>query len=202
YVPDLARGALNKRFLRGVFNGWQMSGITTFQTGTPIPIRFAGDLAQASVARGWFGTDAFNNMGFNTGAIAPVYVKNPTASNDKKIGDKILDINSIGIPAFGQTGPGELPFYARYPSRSNFDVSFFKNFKISDSKSFQFRTGLFNIFNQAYPTKLDYANLNNPNLTDVYLQLNTVCNVKVTVPNGIGGTTSVCDPTQGFHFDD
>jgi hypothetical protein len=88
----------------------------------------------------------------------------------------------------------------RFPSRSNFDVSFFKNFKISESKSLQFRSGFFNIFNQAYPTKFD---LTNPSNSDIYLTLRTVCNRRVNgVPNGSGGLRdNVCDPTGGFTYD-
>jgi len=112
-----------------------------------------------------------------------------------------VKINSIAIPSFSNTGPAQPPFYLRFPSRSNFDVSFFKNFKISESKSFQFRSGFFNIFNQAYPTRYDYTN---PSNSDIYLTLTTVCNRQVNgVPNGVGGTKdNVCDPQGGFHFND
>ena len=37
---------------------------------------------------------------------------------------------------------------------------------------------------------------------DIDLQLETACNARVNAPNGIGGTSSVCDPTQGFHYTD
>jgi hypothetical protein len=200
-LPDLARGAIDNKFMRGLLNGWQMSGITTFQSGTPVRLRFSGDIAQTDIARAWYGTDAFYNNGFNTGAIAPIFSKNPTVDNNKKTGERILDPAAISIPGFGQSGPYQSPFYLRFPSRSNFDVSFFKNFKISESKSFQFRSGFFNIFNQAYPTRLDPGNLSNPDNTDIYLQLNTTCNKHIDVPTGTGGTQNVCDPTGGFSFD-
>jgi hypothetical protein len=197
YIPDGARGALNNRFMRGLLNGWQMSGITTFQSGTPLRLRFSGNIADADAARAWYGTDAFIINGNNTGAITPIFSKNPSIDT-KKLGDKILDINSIAIPAFGQSGPFQPPIYLRFPSRSNFDISFFKNFKISESKSFQFRSGFFNIFNQAYPTRFDVGN---PSNSDIHLRLEANCNVTVAgVPNGTGGTSDVCDPTQGFTF--
>jgi hypothetical protein len=184
--------------LRGVFNGWQMSGITTFQSGTPIRLRFSGDIASSDMARAWYGTDAFYINGNNTGAIAPVYVKNPSTGT-KELGERILDISAIGIPGFGASGPYQTPFYMRFPSRSNFDVSFFKNFKISESKTIQFRSGFFNIFNQAYPTRVDVGT---PSNSDIFLRLEANCNVKVSgVPDGKGGTVdNVCDPTKGFSF--
>jgi Carboxypeptidase regulatory-like domain/TonB-dependent Receptor Plug Domain len=209
YIPDLARGSFDKSVLRGILNGWQMSGITTFQSGTPIRLRFSGAIADADAARAWYGTDAYYINGNNTGAIAPIYLKNPSIDT-KKLGEQILDINSIAIPGFGASGPNQTPFYMRFPSRSNFDVSFFKNFKISESKSFQFRTGLFNVFNQAYPTRYDLSNAGN---SDINLTLNTISkelfdlqqtNPGATcphvVPNGNGGTANVCDPTKGYVF--
>jgi hypothetical protein len=127
-------------------------------------------------------------------------LRNPIVSGGKNVGDRILDLSAITIPGFGTSGPSQLPFYLRFPGRSNFDVSFFKNFKISESKSFQFRSGFFNIFNQAYPTTIDLSTASN---SDIYLRLEANCNVKVKgVPDGKGGTVGdpVCDPTQGFTF--
>jgi carboxypeptidase family protein/TonB-dependent receptor-like protein len=215
YFPNIARGFLDKKVFRGIFNGWQTSGITTFQSGTPMQIRFApnGDsgLGSNDIARAFFGTDAYNILGNNNvGGIAPIYLKNPSASNNVKIGEKIIDISALGIPVFGGTGPARSPFYIRYPGRSNFDLSLFKNFKISEAKSFQLRAGFFNIFNQAYPTNI---NLNMADQSDINLTLNTIPNELLelrktnpnatcphVVPNGVGGTASVCDPTKGFSF--
>jgi hypothetical protein len=199
YVPDIARGSVSNAVTRGLLNGWQLSGITTFQSGTPVRLRFSGDIATTNAAVAWYGTDAFYINGNNTGAITPVYSKNPSLSS-KDLGGKILDLSALSIPAFGQSGPFQTPYYIRFPSRSNFDVSFFKNFKISESKSLQFRSGFFNIFNQAYPTRYD---LGNPSNSDIFLTLRTVCNSKVDgVPDGLGGTrTGVCDPTKGYSFD-
>jgi Carboxypeptidase regulatory-like domain/TonB-dependent Receptor Plug Domain len=205
YFPNIARGFMDKPIFRGIFNGWQTSGITTFQSGTPVRIRFApsGEMGLGSndVARAFFGTDAYNiNGNNNVGGITPIFLKDPSRKNDVKIGEKILDINALALPGFGDTGPGQPPFYVRYPGRSNFDISFFKNFKISEAKSFQFRAGFFNIFNQAYPNMID---LNNPSMSDINLTLNTRCNrtVPAGTPNGVGGTAGeICDPQGGFSF--
>ncbi len=176
-----------------------MSGITTFQSGTPIRLRFSGDLAGASQGLAWWGTDAFVSNGQSAGAITPVYLSDPRIKSTA-LGGKILDISKLQIPTFGNSGPSQPPFYIRTPSRSNFDVSLFKNFNFSETKKFQFRTGLFNVFNQAYPTRIDVGN---PSASDINLQLNTVCNRRVaSAPNGLaGGTrTNFCDPTGGFSF--
>ncbi len=200
-LPKLARGKFDNKLTRGFLDGWQMSGITTFQSGTPIRLRFSGNLPTTNNAVAWFGTDAFNTAGEgqSVGPITPVYIANPQKGGSTKLGSRFLDINALGIPTFGNTGPTQPPFYIRTPSRSNFDVSFFKNFVISENQKIQFRTGFFNIFNQAYPTRISYTN---PNASDIFLTLNTVCNKTVaSAPNGIGGTrTNFCDPTGGFSF--
>jgi hypothetical protein len=203
-LPNLAPQGFNNVISRAVLNGWQMSGITTFQSGIPVRLRFNGDIASGGVGLAFFGTDAFDGGGGgagNAGAVTPVYLGNPAVKNNKKVGEKILDINALGIPGFGTTGPTQPAFYVRYPSRSNFDVSFFKNFAISEGKKIQFRTGFFNIFNQAYPTRIDTGN---PDNSDINLRLNTTCNKRTTTPtpNGIGGTRDpgICDPTGGFSF--
>jgi hypothetical protein len=202
-VPNIATGAWKNTLTEGVFNGWQISGITTVQSGTPLRLRFLGDIATGGQALAWYGSDAFNgtNAGASLGAVTPVYRGNP-ALGGTGLNAKVFDLSQLGIPTFPNTGPSQPPFYMRTPGRSNFDISFFKNFKISETTKFQFRTGLFNIFNQAYPSQI---NTNSFGLgdSDIYLALDTVCNAVVAgVNNGAGGTATPCDPTKGFRYTD
>src|SRR5262249_8891362 len=60
-VPNLS--PFKNAFGRGLLNGWQLSGITTLTSGTPINLRFSGDLAAASTALAAFGTDASPTSG-------------------------------------------------------------------------------------------------------------------------------------------
>ena len=131
------------------------------------------------------------------------------------VGSKAFDLSALKIPAFGQSGPSQPPFYLRTTARSNFDVSFFKNFNFSESKKLQFRAGFFNVFNQAYPTRYDVTN---PANSDINLILNTYSldrhvngnpNLPISesgtcpgsAPNGTGGTrANVCDPAKGYAF--
>lgn len=197
---------------RGLLNGWQLSGITTFSSGTPVTLRFSGDITSQTIAA--FGSDAFSTAGYAAGAIAPTFSKNPTLDGGK-VGEKVLDLSSIGFPAFGTTGPTVSPFYFRTPRRANWDLSLFKNFKIDETKNLQFRAGFFNIFNQAYPKNIDNQNSAN---SDIYLTLNTTCartpvdrtlvladgtttSFTQTFPNGAGNTVNgLCDPSRGFTF--
>ena len=215
---------------RALLNGWQVSGITTLTSGTPINLRFTGDLPNMALAA--FGSNAFSTDGNFSGAIAPVFTKNPNVGG-KNVGEAVLDFASIGIPGFGTTGPTVSPFYLRSPRTQNWDISLFKNFKVTETNILQFRFGFFNIFNHAFPKQFDNGNAGN---SDIFLTLDTRCvrttavpdavaiapgNSKVgdnstsiaplnqaqaraqIFPNGNGGQSSnVCDPTRGFTFTD
>ncbi|HUE84356.1 MAG TPA: carboxypeptidase regulatory-like domain-containing protein [Pyrinomonadaceae bacterium] len=200
HLPKIARGSWSNWLTNGVFNGWQMSGITTFQSGRPIRLRFSGDINSGGQAIAWFGSDAFNVQGQSTGAVTPIYSGNPQIGGGGAVGDRLFDLSALQIPTFPNTGPAQPPFYLKTPSRSNFDVSFFKNFNFSETTKFQFRVGLFNIFNQAYPTLISPTG--GLGSSDIYLTLNTVCNRRLNnVPNGTGGTVgNICDPTGGFSY--
>src|SRR6185295_9304277 len=200
-VPKLARGGFENGVTNAIFNGWQVSGITTYQSGVPIRLKFTGAIAQGTQAVGWYGSDAFNgtNAGASLGAITPVYLGNPQISTTE-LGAKAFDLSKLAIPSFPNTGPSQPPFYLRTPGRSNFDISFFKNFNIKEDKKIQFRTGLFNIFNQAYPTQINVASTN-PADSDIFLALETQCNRTFRRPNGDGGNVAdICDPTGGFSY--
>jgi hypothetical protein len=179
-------------------NGWQLSGITSYRSGQPLRVFFTGDLATEQMALAWWGTDAHGEGGSgdgngNAGAITPVFLGDPRVGGATGVGDKILDVDQVAVPAFGESGPFQSPYYVRTPSRWNWDLTVFKNFPLGGGKRIQLRVGFFNLFNQA-----------SPGVNDIDLDLRTVCDVRVNgVPNGAGGTTDgVCDPTGGFHLTD
>jgi hypothetical protein len=193
-LPKFARGSMDNWFFRGLLNGWQMSGITTFQSGRPIRLKLTGAVTGNSVLFSYFGNTV--TAGGNTGqasGVAPLFLRSPFVGNSDLNGS-YLDLSAIQIPAFGTNGPYQSPFYIRAPTTNNFDVTFFKNFNITETKKFQFRAGFFNIFNEAFA---------NTDLGDINLTLDTTCNVTAPqgIPNGTGLTTNgICDPRGGFSF--
>jgi hypothetical protein len=132
--------------------------------------------------------------GGTAGGVAPIFTCDPRLDGSKP-GEKLLDINCIGFPAFGESGQIIPPYDLRTPNRFNNDLTLFKNFQIKGEQKLQFRVGFFNIFNTSFVTFATSAE-------DVDLHLNTTCNRTVdNVPNGAGGfNNGVCDPTGGFSF--
>ena len=206
-APDLARGSWRNWLTRGALNGWQVSGITTYSSGAPLRVQAGGTLASGSVLGSYFGMTN-SNVGPG-GQIAPVLTRNPITGNTGA-GERYLDVNAFGIPVFGTSGAFQQPFYLRAPRRVNFDVSLFKNFKFSETRYLQFRSGFFNIFNTAYA-----------NPADIDLTFQTSCRpvgtrttpngdyLPVGVANGVGFTTQgssphpagesdICNPLQGL----
>jgi hypothetical protein len=192
-VPDLTKS--DNGFLKGLLNGWQMSGISNFSSGIPVRLNLSGPISDDAMQRAWFGTDDI--MGEAPGsAPTAIYTCNPQLGNTG-VGEKLLDIGCIGLPTYPNTGNWVPQYYMRTPARNTHDLTLFKNFGLGGNKKLQLRVGAFNIFNQAYPTY-------NLGFTDLDLALESVCNVTVNgVPNGSGGTTdNVCNPEGGFRFTD
>jgi len=185
--------------LKGVLNGWQMSGISTVASGIPIWLGFSGPAGSGSVGQAYYGTPdivLLTGPGSQQSGLAPKYSCDPRLDG-RKAGEKLMDVSCIGFPAFGELGEVIPPFDLRTPTRMNHDLTLFKNFALGGTgQKIQFRAGFFNLFNMAYAS----TNL----LGDINLSLETVCNRTVdNVPNGIGGfNNAVCDPTGGFSLNE
>jgi hypothetical protein len=209
--PDLARGGFRNWFTKGVLNGWQMSGITTVQSGRPIRVRFTGTITGNSVLFANFGNNAVaGGNSPSASGIAPIVLRNASTGNTDLNGS-YLDVSAFAVPAFGTSGPYQSPFYLRAPTTSNFDVTFFKNFNYTESKKLQFRLGLFNVFNQAFANSDlgDISGLNGQSLAlNTRNRINpatgTCFRIPVGTPTGTGqiaADSTLCDPTRGYEID-
>jgi hypothetical protein len=120
-----------------LLGGWQVSGITVAQTGTPFNVTFSTDNA---------------GVGNGTGTGSrPDLVGNPhtgfTANQDPaNRGPVFYNTGAFAAPrglTFGNLGRNVL----NLPGRINFDFGVFKKFPINERAGFDFRWETFNIFN-------------------------------------------------------
>lgn len=189
-IPDLSEGWAENWFGRGALSGWKISGITNIQSGRPLRINVTGAFNSPATRAAYTGSP--------NGSLGLVFLSDPRVSkavNRGNVGNYLLSASAIALPGFGDIGTFQSPYDLRGPTRSNTDLTFFKTFGITESQRLEFRAGIFNVFNQAYP---------NPDLGDIDLNLNTECNrmLPAGIPNGTGGMTDspMCDPTGGFRI--
>ena len=132
------------RWLRLLGDGWQWSGITSFQSGTPFSVinnagsSGIGVLDNAGVANG-VGAGSYPDLASNP---APAALR----SNPGSFGPLLLNPNEFVAPrglTFGDIGRN----FLNNPSRLNFDMSLLKHFPIREGSEIEFRAEAFNIFN-------------------------------------------------------
>jgi hypothetical protein len=132
------------RLLRLLGDGWQISGITVFQSGTPFSvINQAGAgvsaLDNAGVANG-VGAGSYPDLNPNPGA--PPDERFNTKSFGPLLGNPNLFVAPRGL-TFGDTGRN----YLNNPHRTNFDMTLLKHFAIREGNVLEFRAEAFNLFN-------------------------------------------------------
>jgi hypothetical protein len=127
-------------FANKFFAGWQLSGITSFQTGTPFSVTNNANFSDnAGVANGG-----------GSGSYADL-IGDPESQPSVRLvegvpGPLLFNPGAYAAPrglTFGNSGRNSL----RNPRRTNFNVAMLKHFPVSEAKSFEFRTEAFNLFN-------------------------------------------------------
>ena len=126
-----------------LFDGWELSGVTLYQSGTPFTvINSAGNT----------GISLTDNAGVSSGlgiaASYPDVVKGlmSPGNNSQSFGPLIGDPSQFVAPrglTFGDAGRN----FLNNPSRLNFDMALLKHFKIREAAELEFRAEAFNIFN-------------------------------------------------------
>jgi hypothetical protein len=127
-----------------LLQGWQLSGITVFQTGTPFSIVNGGSSGGIAVS---------DNGGvanyFGTGSYADC-VGSPSSNIPRDVaesfGPLLANPGAFVAPrglTFGDCGRNSM----NNPRRTNFNVSLLKHFKVFGERDLEFRTEAFNVFN-------------------------------------------------------
>lgn len=127
--------------IRGLTNGWQLTGIARFNSGFPVTLHTDGDNS----------LQGSNPNGVNNYSVdLPDYNGEPLEINKNagRNGQPYFNINAFSLNALGTPGDaGRRSFIG--PGEINFDLALLKTFKFSESRSLQFRFEAFNAFNHA-----------------------------------------------------
>jgi hypothetical protein len=142
-------GSGDSGLLRALFDGWELSGITVFQSGTPFSVINGGSnnlgisvLDNAGIANG-AGTGSYPDVVASPRSALPVGIQKFTPQS---IGPLLFNPAAFAAPqglTFGDAGRN----FLNNPHRLNFDMSIFKNFKVTEGSVLEFRAEAFNVFN-------------------------------------------------------
>jgi hypothetical protein len=143
YSYDFGNPYHGSAALRGVVNGWTISGTTTWQAGANLQANYSSQNLGLSLQ------DANGNSistrtfyGTNVGLIQPAFTCNPGGG----LGDhQQINVSCLSAPAIGDYGQRVVP--ASGPAYFNQDLAFHKNFAITERQKVEFRLSAFNLFN-------------------------------------------------------
>lgn len=153
YVINLPSRFHGNRFVGGALNGWEVSGITQFQTGAPIQ-----PLTNGTLNVTWPGSiGTYQILGTSAGTLTPTLTCNPTwTTRPGQYFNPACFAPSTTMGSYGSvvwpdiTGPGYF----------DSDLGLYKNFKMGERQNLQFRVEAFNFLNHPNP---DFT-LNNSDL--------------------------------------
>jgi hypothetical protein len=146
YVYDLPFFK-SKGLTHTLLGGWQWSGITLIQSGTPFSVYNEVFADNAGVGNG---SSQIDNLSGLSGQSYPDLVSNPRSgvqnSPQPGLGPLLYNPSAFVEPqglTFGDAGRNIL----NNPWRTNFDMALIKHFAVTESKYFEFRAEAFNVFN-------------------------------------------------------
>jgi hypothetical protein len=145
-APTVAPPASDSGWSHALREGWELSGITLFQSGTPFSVINGGSgngisvLDNAGVANGT-GAGSYPDVVGNADKNAP-FGGNNTKSFGPILGNPAAFVAPEGL-TFGNAGRN----FMNNPGRLNFDVALLKHFKITEGTNLEFRAEAFNVFN-------------------------------------------------------
>jgi hypothetical protein len=153
YSIELPNPIQSNKLLKGVVNGWQLSGITQLQSGVNLTgnssggdFNATGNISSSLHVDNSYGStvSSYSINGTDQVPLQPFVTCNPTANlaPHQYINGNCFTISTTP----GQNGPIVLPEYFG-PWFFNSDLSLFKNWQISESKKLQFRFSGYNFLN-------------------------------------------------------
>ncbi|HKW96301.1 MAG TPA: carboxypeptidase-like regulatory domain-containing protein [Bryobacteraceae bacterium] len=181
YVIQMPSPVHNNVFLKGVANGWQISGITQFQSGPNLQAVGSSNfnigggvlpvgtvLPDGTVIDKQVGMSASLITGSPDISIQPVLTCDPR----KSLGShQFMNGSCFALPSPGHNGSFIFP-YIKGPAYINSDIAMFKNFNFTESKKLQLRFAAYNFLNHPITSFVNGDSNLNLNFNDAGQQTN------------------------------
>jgi hypothetical protein len=136
--------------MRLLGEGWQFSGITTYQSGTPFSVINDGGNSGVGVPDNAGVANGYSTQNGTPAYSYPDLASNPApaalTTNASSFGPLLGNPNDFVAPrglTFGDAGRN----FLNNPTRLNFDMSLLKHFPIHEGSEVEFRVEAFNVFN-------------------------------------------------------
>ena len=138
-LPGLSKRLGDNAVTRQVFDGWEVSGITTFLSGSPLGIGYG--LVQGSDIIGGSGGGLDSRV---------VLIGDPVLPKSERTFARFFNTSAVRPPTRAEFGIGNAAKdLIRGPGTNNWDISLFKNFVFGRDGAFrlQYRLETYNAFN-------------------------------------------------------
>ncbi len=182
YIYEIPSLFKNKAVMHAVADGWQLSGITTFQSGQPLSPGYSIP-----------GVGNANLTGSYTEGARLKLIGNPlTGATDSPYNR--LNAAAFTEPPVGTIGIDAPVNYIIRPGIANFDFTLQKSFAIKERMRLELRADAFNIFNHTQFNGLN-STLNFKSLTDsTPTNLVYAADGSISNKNGFGSVSGARDP--------
>ena len=127
--------------LHSVLGGWQVSDLTSYQTGTPFSLN-----NNASNADNAGTGNSVTTVQSHPDVIGPIHGSAAIRHPAGQPGPRLYNSDAYAAPqglTYGDAGRNIL----NLPTHTNYDMGLFKNFAVHEDMHFEFRAEAFNIFN-------------------------------------------------------
>ncbi len=170
-VPGLNKhvSAFNNAVGKGVFGGWQVSGLGSLIGGQPANIGLSFQGIGGELNRVYTGSET----------VGPRVVMkgNPILPIGDRTIDRYVDASAFAAPQIGSMGLESAQRIVRRPGVNNWDISVFKNFPMGAEKRFlQLRLEMFNA-----PNHTQFSDFNRT------IQFNPTSGAVTNLPTALGG---------------
>jgi Carboxypeptidase regulatory-like domain/TonB-dependent Receptor Plug Domain len=126
--------------LHSTLGGWQISDLTSFQTGTPFSVTNQINADNAGTG------NLFTTIQSYPDIVGNIHGKAAIRHPGGQPGPRLYNSDAFAAPqglTYGNAGRNVL----NLPAHTNFDMGLFKNFAVHEGMHFEFRTEAFNVFN-------------------------------------------------------